>query len=404
MVSKSLGLILLALVAFNAVADAVYRVPMFKTSHPRSAYKNNLVAEYLKQKYVKGHKFNNLAFNEGLSDFENAQYYGTVDIGTPPKTFKILFDTGSSNLWVPCHGCPISNLACDLHTQFDCSASSTCTNTNQDFQIQYGSGSMSGKVVNDVVCFGSASSKYCTDKTQGFACAMQEPGLSFVAAKFDGILGMGWDTISVDNLSQPMDQIFNNKALCPEAVFAFWLNRDINGNTNGGEMTLCGTDPAHYIGDIAWEPLTATDYWRINIGGIKIKDTQITGAMSAIVDTGTSLMAGPTTQVQQIQKIIGAFEVVNGEYEVLCDLVKFLPTVHFTLGGVDFALEPNDYVLKITEEGVSICLSGFMGIDIPAPNGPLWILGDVFIGKYYSVFDHGNKRVGLAKAAAGSSK
>lgn len=207
---------------------------------------------------------------------------------------------------------------------------------------------MSGKVVQDVVCFGSADSKYCTDKTQGFACAMQEPGLSFVAAKFDGILGMAWDTISVDKLAQPMDQIFNNTQLCPQALFAFWLNRDLDGNTHGGEMTLCGTDPAHYKGDIAWEPLTATDYWRINIGGMKVKDTQITGSMSAIVDTGTSLMAGPTDQVTQIQKIIGAFEVVAGEYEVLCDLVKFLPTVTITLGGVDFALEPTDYVLKVS--------------------------------------------------------
>lgn len=63
---------------------------------------------------------------------------------------------------------------------------------------------------------------------------------------FDGILGMGWDTISVDNLPQPMDQIFANKATCPQAVFAFWLNTDLNGNT-GGEMTLCGTDPNHYV-------------------------------------------------------------------------------------------------------------------------------------------------------------
>jgi cathepsin D len=395
--------VLLALVAFGAFADAIVRVPMYKTTHPRKAYRNNLVAEYLKQKYVKGHKFNNLAYNEGLSDYENAQYYGTVTLGTPPKKFNILFDTGSSNLWVPCHGCPASNLACDFHTQFDCSASSTCTKTDEDFNIQYGSGSMSGKVVQDVVCFGGADTGYCTDKTQGFACAMQEPGLSFVAAKFDGILGMAWDTISVDKLAQPMDQIFNNTQLCPQALFAFWLNRDLDGNTHGGEMTLCGTDPAHYTGSIAWEPLIATDYWRIKLGGMKVKDTQITGSIDAIVDTGTSLMAGPTDQVKQIQKIIGAFEVVAGEYEVLCDLVKFMPTVTLTLGGQDFALEPQDYVLKITEEGASVCISGFMGIDIPAPNGPLWILGDVFIGKYYAVFDHGNKRIGLAKAAAGSN-
>jgi cathepsin D len=259
---------------------------------------------------------------------------------------------------------------------------------------------MSGKVVDDVVCFGPTRVQaWCTDKTQGFACATEEPGLSFVAAQFDGILGMGWDSISVDNLPQPMDQIFANTANCPQAVFAFWLNRDINGNTVGGEMTLCGTDTAHYTGSIAWEPLKSEDYWRITLGGLSIKNTQITGPMDAIVDTGTSLMAGPTTQVQQIQKIIGAFEIAEGEYEVICDLVNQLPNVEITLGGQTFELTPNDYVLKITDEGVSVCISGFMGIDIPAPNGPLWILGDIFIGKYYAVFDHGNKQIGFAKTA-----
>ena len=340
------GLLLLALVALSAVADALVRVPMFKTSHPRRAYRNKLVAEYLKQKYIKNYKFQNLAYNEGLSDYENAQYYGTITLGTPAKQFSVLFDTGSSNLWVPCHGCPISNLACDLHKQFDCSASSTCVNTNENFQIEYGSGSMQGVVVNDVACFGTDGS-FCTDKTQGFACALQEPGASFVAAKFDGILGMGWDSISVDKLAQPMDQIFNNTKICPEALFAFWLNRDLDGNAQGGEMTLCGTDTAHYKGDITWTNLTAEDYWRINIDSLTVKSTKITGTMSAILDTGTSLMAGPTEQVTQIQKLIGAFEIVEGEYEVLCELVPYLPVVEISIGGKSFELQPNDYVLKV---------------------------------------------------------
>lgn len=342
------GLLLLALVALSAFADALVRIPMRKASYPRKAYRNKAVAEYLKQKYIKNYKVDNLVYNEGLNDFENAQYYGTITLGTPAKEFKVLFDTGSSNLWVPCHGCPISNLACDLHTQFDCSASSTCVNTNQNFQIEYGSGSMQGVVVTDVACFGSADSKFCTDKTQGFACALQEPGTAFVAAQFDGILGMGWDTISVDNLSQPMDQIFANKDICPDAVFAFWLNRDLDGNTKGGEMTLCGTDSAHYKGDIAWENLTAEDYWRINLQSLTIKDTKITGTISAILDTGTSLMAGPSEQVRQIQKIIGAFEIVEGEYEILCELIPFLPNVEISLGGQTFELTPNDYVLKVS--------------------------------------------------------
>jgi len=384
-------LTLLTFLAFIGIASALFRVPMKPVS------KNRIRTNMTTAKNHVLNKFGDSLYEESLGDYGNAQYYGSLTIGTPKQDFLILFDTGSSNLWVPCHGCPFSNLACDLHNKFNCEDSTTCTNTGEAFKIEYGSGSMDGTVDDDVVCFGTGEdTSFCTDKTQGFACAKDEPGLAFVLAKFDGILGMAWDSISVDKIAQPMDQIFNHPQ-CAEQLFAFWLNRDEDAKV-GGEMTLCGTDKKHYTGDIFWENLTGLDYWRIKIGGLKVGKEQIVGEVNAIIDTGTSLLVGPTDQVTQIQTIIGGFPIAPGEYVVLCNLVPFLPVVYITLGGREFALKPEDYILKTSEEGIDLCIVGIAGIDFPPSIGDLWILGDVFIGRYYSIFDHANKRVGLADA------
>ncbi|KAA3673472.1 cathepsin D [Paragonimus westermani] len=338
-----------------------------------------------------------------LKNYMDAQYYGEITIGTPPQNFAVIFDTGSSNLWVPSKHCRPFNLACKLHNKYSREASSTYKANKTHFAIHYGSGSVSGILSTDtvsvspfmIVMFINLSKQVggVSVTQQTFGEAIIQQGVAFITAKFDGILGMAFQSISVRGVTPVFDNMIAQD-LVEEPLFAFWLNRNAS-QPLGGVIMFGGLDKSYYTGNISYVPLTTKNYWQFQMDGIQLKGEKLCeDGCQAIADTGTTMITGPSIEVKRLNNVLGGKRIVGGIYVLDCKKMKEYPPINFTINGQQMTLMPEDYVVEMTQFGKTVCVSGFMEMDIP--KYPLWILGDVFIGKYYTIFDMENSRLGFA--------
>lgn len=276
--------------------------------------------------------------------------------------------------------------ACWAHANYKSEKSSTYKSNGTEVSMAYVSGSLTGFISEDVLNMGGVKIQ-----NQAFIEATNEPGLTFVASKFDGILGLAWPAISVKQMVPPFFNLIEQTQT--PGIFSFYLNRDTSG-TPGGEIIFGGIDSALVDeSKLNYVPLTNETYWEFKMDEVKIQnDTVGCGAgCSAVADSGTSLIIGPTAEVDKINELIGATSISSVAI-IDCSKIETLPNITFTINGVEYTLEPKDYVLKLTVLYQTQCVSGFSGMDLPMVD---WILGDVFLGKFYTVFDVAQKRVGF---------
>jgi hypothetical protein len=231
-----------------------------------------------------------------LKNFANSQYYGLIQVGTPPQNFKVIFDTGSSNLWIQSKVC--TSPGCLQHKGFDHLQSSTFEQHYVNgripvFSIKYGTGKIAGEFVKDSVTIAGI-----TVSDQIFGLTYREEGYAFMNVPFEGILGLSFPTISKSN-SFPFFDMVMTKKLLEKNIFSLFLSEsDRESNINFGSV-----NKQNMLSNFTFVEVRSNAYWEIDIKDIKIGDKitdfceklrKETGKCGVAIDSGTSLYAAPS--------------------------------------------------------------------------------------------------------------
>ncbi|XP_010149596.1 PREDICTED: gastricsin-like [Eurypyga helias] len=351
------------------LGEGTVRVPLRKGRSVREWMRENGVPEgFLRDlKGDPGRKYllSNAVAYEPLTNYLDTFYFGEISIGTPPQNFLVLFDTGSANLWVPSTYCQTP--ACANHASFNASLSSTFSGIGVTYTLSYGFGDLSVALGYDTVTI-----QNIVIRNQEFGLSLDEPSRPFYYLDFDGILGMAYPGVGIDGYNTLMQNMLQQGQLA-EPIFSFYYSRNPT-YSYGGEVILGGVDPQLYSGEVVWAPVLQELYWKIGIEEFSI-------GLSA---TGWAFL-----------QALGAEESDDG-FVVSCSSVPSMPTLYFAIGGAQLPLPPSVYVLNNN----GVCSIGVESTYVPSASGqPLWILGNLFLRQYYSIFDMANNRVGFAPSA-----
>nr|XP_005896216.1 PREDICTED: pregnancy-associated glycoprotein 2 [Bos mutus] len=372
----------LVLLGLVALSECVVILPLKKMKTLRETLREkNLLNNFLEEQAYRLSKNDSKITIHPLRNYLDTAYVGNITIGTPPQEFRVVFDTGSANLWVPSITC--TSPACYTHKTFNPQNSSSFREVGSPITIFYESGIIQGFLGSDTVRIGNLVSL-----KQSFGLSQEEYG--FDGAPFDGVLGLAFPSISTKGAIPIFDNLWSQGAFS-EPVFAFYLSKY---KPEGSVVMFGGVDHRYYKGELNWIPVSQPHHWLISMNHISMNGNIVacSHGCQAFVDTGTSLIYGPTDLVTNINKLMNA-RLENSEYAISCDAAKTLPPVIFNINGIEYPLPLQAYNTKDKNSCISIFQGGLENL---SPDN--WLLGDVFLRQYFSVFDRKNERIGLAPA------
>jgi cathepsin E len=319
-------------------------------------------------------------------------YIASVGVGTPPTTYSLIVDTGSSNTWVGANAAYVKT--------------SSSVQTSNSVSVSYGSESFSGTEYTDTVTLAPGLDIF----EQSIGVASTSTGFTNV----DGILGIGPVDLTKGTLSPDTnaliptvtDNLFARGVITDNEIrVSFEPITDSGGAQVNGELTWGGTDSSKYTGSITFIPITSTSpantFWGID-QSISYGSTNILSTTAGIVDTGTTLILLATDALNKYQSATGAvLDSTTGMLTITSDQFSNLQSLFFTAGGTTFELTAN---AQIWPRSLNSQIGGTAGniylivsdLKTNSGSGLDFINGQTFLERFYSVYDTANQRVGLA--------
>ncbi|KAH8803483.1 aspartic peptidase domain-containing protein [Xylogone sp. PMI_703] len=336
--------------------------------------------------------------SESLIDYfdgTDLQWYGDIEVGTPPQKISVVFDTGSADLIIPSISCESDPGCTGIREKFDPTKSSSVTTyANETWSIMFGGVGVAASDVetaSGITAIDTISLAGLTVPSFQFGL-IQDLTAGFANDPFSGIMGIGFGGFRVGSKSFIESLIQTGQV--EEAVYGFYLTPEAVGHS---EITIGGVDNSKIQGEINYIPIDTSFGFvlgsvdSISVNGI-IADTNIRG----IFDTGTANLIGPRDHVQAIYALISpnitTFDDL-GTYCMPCEELEQLnASVSLSIGGINYIIPPEEF--NIGPLGGGLCQTF---INSNPPGGNSFTIGGSLLKHYYSVWDMGNSRLGFAK-------
>jgi len=326
-------------------------------------------------------------------------YLGTIQIGTPPRDFQVLMDSGSADLWVggePCYEQdeekqPTGN-GCGNHTFLGRKFSSSFIDSSKPFTVDYGTGSVSGSIVKDKVVIAGLKLRGHT-----FGVAHQESTDFTTGSVFDGLMGLAQSTLSEQRTPTAIEALAA-AGLVKLAITSYKLGR-LEDGVNDGEITFGGLDPTKFKSNtlVTLPNINSQGFWECILGAVIVNGLNLKlFNRTAILDTGTTLLLAPEKDANAIHRHIpGAKSDGAGGFTIPCNTSRI---VALGFGNRIFNIDPRDIVRGSVDVDGILCASGIATIN--SLNKNQCLVGDTFLkNSYFSTIigKNGKSSISLAE-------